>query len=306
MRIVFIGAVEFSRRCLAQVIRCGGNVVAVFGLDSVRSARHGDYADIGPLAEQYGLPFQHVTNINSPTAIEAVRQAQPDVVFVFGWSQLIGAEIRAVAPCVGSHPAMLPLNRGRHPVIWALAEGLAESGLTFFYLDEGADSGDILWQRPFVISEEDDAGSLLEKISQFAEQAIGEFLPQISAGTGLRRPQNHQIASYWRKRTAADGEIDWRNDAQTIHNLVRALTHPYPGATAGIGGEQLTIWKTSLTSRTGGGEPGRILARTPLGWKVATGTGTIEIVVASGPDLSAGLRFDLRRELPLPSSRETK
>lgn len=306
MRIVFIGAVEFSRRCLVQVIRCGGNVVAVFGLDGVKSARHGDYADMGPLAGQHGLPFQRITNINSPTVIEAVRQARPDVVFVFGWSQLIGPDIRGVAPCVGSHPAMLPLNRGRHPVIWALVEGLAESGLTFFYLDEGADSGDILWQRPFAISEEDDAGSLLEKISQLAELAIYEFMPQLSDGSALRRPQDHRITSYWRKRTAADGEIDWRDDARKVHNLVRALTHPYPGATARIAGEQMIIWKTCLTSHTGQGEPGEVLARTPLGWNVATGAGTIEIVSASGPDLSAGLRFESRRDLPVPSSREIK
>jgi len=144
---------------------------------------------------------------------------------------------------LGFHPAKLPHNRGRHPIIWALALGLKKSASTFFFMDEGADSGDILSQKEFEILYEDNANSLYKKIINIALLQIEEFLPQLQNNNYKKIKQNHKIANYWRKRGKTDGKIDFRMDSFTIYNLVRALAKPYIGAHIEYAGKDIKIWK---------------------------------------------------------------
>jgi len=307
MRIVFIGAVEFSRHCLKEVLKNGGNVVAVLTLPEEKAGFHSDYVDLSDVAVQHGIPVYKVhKKINAPENVELIRSLRPDVIFVFGWSQLISKEILDIPPlgCIGSHPALLPRNRGRHPLIWALVEGLEESGLTFFYIDEGTDSGDILWQKSFPITLEDDARSLYEKIKVLASEAIREFLPQLEQGTAPRIPQDHSKATYWRKRTEKDGEIDWAMPTMRIYNLIRALTRPYVGAHTYLASNKVTIWRSALpthppTDSILETSPGTIFAETDEGLAVRTGDGYINVLEweISGPiSPSVGQRFEASKE----------
>ncbi len=293
MRIVFIGAVEFSRHCLEEIIRNGGQVVAVFTLDPAKAKRHADFADLTPSAQQHGIPIFYVDNINEPQNITHLRELRPGVIFIFGWSQIVGPELRAIAPCIGTHPALLPRNRGRHPIVWALVHGLKESGLTFFYIDEGIDSGDILWQRPFAITPEDDAGTLLKKIEQLASEAIAEFLPQLKNGTAQKIPQDHSLTNYWRKRSAADGEIDWKKSSGEIHDLIRALAKPYPGAHTFCGGKKIVVRKSRLPpgENEPNALPGAVVSFAENSALVQTGSGLIELVAWEGGDFAVGSRL---------------
>ncbi len=286
MRILFVGAVDFSRHCLEEVLRNGGNVVAVLTLPEEKGRRvHSDYADLSETASQYNVPLYRLQRrINAPENVDLIRSLEPDVIFVFGWSQIVSKEVLDIPPlgCIGTHPALLPRNRGRHPLIWALAKGMRESGLTFFYLDEGVDSGDILWQKSFPITLEDDAGTLYEKIKALASEAIPEFLPQLEGGAAPRIPQNHHLATYWRKRTESDGEIDWSHSTIRIYNLIRALTHPYVGAHTYLGGQKIIIWKAKLPDRGLSDDeqilkPGTILASGEKWFNVRTGDGFIKV-----------------------------
>ncbi len=248
MRILYVGAIDFSRHCLQEVLKAGGDVVAILTLPKEKAGSHSDYADPSTVAAQHGITVHRIGNINAPQNVDLIWALAPDVIFVFGWSQIISKEVLDIPTlgCVGTHPALLPRNRGRHPLVWALIEGLEESGLTFFYLDEGADSGDILWQKPFPITLEDDAGSLHEKIKSLASEAIPVFLTQLERGTAPRIPQDHNRATYWRKRGEEDGEIDWKAPTIKTYNLVRALTHPYVGAHTYEEGRRVKIWGGSL------------------------------------------------------------
>lgn len=248
MRIAFIGTVDFSYHCLQEVIDAGGEVVGVITLSKERAAFNSDFADLTELARDNNIPVSQVENINSSESYDTIKSYSPDVIFVFGWSQLISKPILDITPlgCIGTHPALLPRNRGRHPLIWALVEGLEQSGLTFFYLDEGADSGDILWQKPFDISLVDNAASVYEKIKILASEGIRDFLPKLASGTVQRQPQDHSLATYWRKRGEKDGEIDWSAGTTTTYNLIRALTHPYVGAHTYCGNQIVKVWQASL------------------------------------------------------------
>lgn len=301
MRIVFIGTIDFSQRCLESVLENGGNVAAIFTLAKETAGFHSDYADLSTTTRDRGIPVHLVQNINEPENLELIQSYQPDVIFVFGWSQLISKPILNLPPlgCIGTHPALLPRNRGRHPIVWALVEGLNESGLTFFYLDEEADSGDILWQKAFPISKEDDSASVYSKVSSLAQEGISEFLPCLRNGTAARTPQNHRNATYWRKRTRKDGEINFSDPSETIYNLVRALTRPYVGAHTYANGDEVKIWSTGLPSSPLPEtltilEPGTVFDCTDKGFNVRTKDGYLivyEYEMEGGRTITASSRL---------------
>lgn len=210
-----------------------------------KSKFNSDFADITPLCRKNNIPFKFVYDINSVENINWIKNLKPDIIFCFGWSNLIKKELLTLAPMgvVGFHPAALPQNRGRHPLIWALALGLKQSASTFFFMDEGADTGDILSQEYFDILYEDDAKSLYDKVTSVALKQIEDFLPKLQNNSFQRIKQNHNKANTWRKRGKNDGKIDFRMTANAIYNLVRALTKPYVGAYIEYKGEEISVWK---------------------------------------------------------------
>ncbi|MFC2035009.1 methionyl-tRNA formyltransferase [Chloroflexota bacterium] len=303
MRIVFVGTVNFSRHCLKEVLENGGNVVALFTLDKAHTGFHSDYADLSDIANEHVIPVYDIKDIKSYENIELIRSLEPDVIFVFGWSQLIPKQILDIPSlgCIGTHPALLPLNRGRHPIIWALVEGLEKSGLTFFYIDEGMDSGDILWQKSFPITLEDNAESIYMKIKGMASEAIQDFLPQLQQGNAPRMPQDNSQASYWRKRTEKDGTIHWKAPTMQTYNLIRALTHPYVGAHTYIKGKKTLIWRAQLPQKPLPSEnqnllPGTIFAVTNTGFNIRTGDDYLTILEyepkeGRGDEIKAGIQI---------------
>ena len=144
---------------------------------------------------------------------------------------------------VGYHPALLPKNRGRHPIIWALALGLKASGSTFFFMADGVDDGDILSQEEVEIFYEDDARSLYDKVLATALKQIEYFLPKLQNNSFQSFKQNNSLANAWRKRGKLDGKIDFRMTSGAIYNLVRALTRPYVGAHVEYNGKDVSVWK---------------------------------------------------------------
>ena len=301
MKILFVGGVDFSRHCLPEVVKHGGNVVGVMTVSRNDASFNSDYVDLGETASALGIPVYYIKKIRSPESVELIRSISPDIIFVFGFSQLISKEILSIPRlgCIGTHPALLPRNRGRHPLIWALVEGLTRSGLTFFYLDEGADSGDIIWQEPFTIGLEDDASTLYEKIRMLASKGIAEFLPKLMNNTAPRIPQDSSQATYWPKRSAKDGEIHWDQPSMTIYNLIRALARPYPGSHTFLQGEKITVWKAlppELQSHDAPTveRPGMVVEASRGRLRVRTGDGYLTILEyrpTNGSEIGSGSQF---------------
>ena len=285
MKAIFIGAVAFSRRCLQTLLELPVEIDLVVTLDGRRSRRHADYADLAPLASQHSVPVLHVEDINSPEVFERFESVGPDVIFVLGWSQIVSDRLLNIPRlgCIGSHPALLPRNRGRHPIVWALVEGLRETGLTFFFLDQGVDSGDIVWQRSCLIDPEDDAATLYGKIEDLAVDGLRDFVPRLVSGTACRTPQDHSLATYWRKRTDDDGRIKWHQPAAQIRNLVRGLTHPYVGAHAFHFDNRFSVWRTEIpvAPEDMSVQPGEILDVSENGVLVNTSSVPIQLLEIS-------------------------
>ncbi len=260
LRILFIGTVKFSEEALEKLIEMKANIVGI--ITKKESPFNSDFADLSFLAKKYKIPYLHVKNINSKESIRFIKEKNPDVIYCFGWSQLIKKDILNIPKLgvIGFHPTKLPENRGRHPITWALFLGLTETASTFFFMDEGADSGDILSQEIVPINYEDDAGTLYEKITKTALKQIEEFTYQLEKGTYKRIPQNNSKANYWRKRERFDGIIDFRMSSRAIYNLVRALSRPYVGAEVKYKENFYKVWKTKEENlNLPNAEPGKVL-----------------------------------------------
>jgi methionyl-tRNA formyltransferase len=260
VKIFFIGTVDFSRMALEHLLGTGANVVGV--ATSRESPINADHNDLTDVCTTRGIPVIQTVDINSPDVVRWIAALEPDVVFCFGWSRLLKPALLSVAPMgvVGFHPSALPANRGRHPIVWALALGLPETAATFFSMDGGADSGDILSQASVAIADDDDARTLYDKITRCALRQLDELVPQLAAGSVTRTRQDPSIANAWRKRGHADGQIDWRMSSRGVHNLVRALTKPYVGAHFMYRGEAIAVWKTELVGGAAMNiEPGKVL-----------------------------------------------
>lgn len=261
MRILFIGTVRFSAELLQTILAEKAHVVGICTTSS--SSFNSDHQDLSHIALRHSIPYTLNPNLDSPEVISWISSLKPDVIFCFGWSFLLKEPILNAAPLgvIGYHPAALPQNRGRHPIIWALVLGLTYTASTFFFMDQGADSGDILSQHQLEISPEDDAQSLYNKLIHVAKLQLIQFLPQLARNTFSRHPQDHSSSNNWRKRHKPDGLIDWRMSAITIHNLVRALTHPYIGAHFSYQQQDIKVWKSQIVTNVPPNlEPGKVLA----------------------------------------------
>ena len=248
MRIVFIGAVKFSQACLKKLIEIDTKPIGVCTLK--KSSFNADHVDLTLLCNENNIHVSYTPDINSEESIAWIRSHSPDIIFCFGWSRLLKSELLNIAPLgvVGYHPAALPKNRGRHPLIWALALGLSETASTFFFMNKGVDSGDILSQRQIMITEKDNAGTIYSKVTKMALEQLEQFVPALESGNYQKLPQAHNKANTWRKRGNKDGKIDWRMSAKSIHNLVRGLTKPYIGAHFKLNDKLIKVWKTEVIS----------------------------------------------------------
>ncbi len=262
MKILYIGCVESSYIMLEALLEAGANIAGVITKSS--SKYNADFTDLTPLCQIYDINCLCVQNINDKESIDFAEKCDAEIAFCFGWSQLIKSEFlnKFEKGIVGFHPAALPNNRGRHPIIWALVLGLEKTASTFFMIDDSADTGDIVSQELISIAYEDDATSLYRKIMDVAKLQVVNLWRAFETDNVKRIAQLPTEGNTWRKRAKDDGKIDWRMSSYSIYNLVRGLTKPYVGAHFEYKGEDIKVWKVSelVTEKYKNIEPGKVIA----------------------------------------------
>lgn len=258
-RVILIGAVRFSDR-LVRVLH--ESPLDLVGICTSSRGFGSDALDLRPLATEVGVDVLDTEDLNALENASWIRARSPDLIVCAGWSRLLREEVLRIAPLgvLGYHPAELPRNRGRHPIIWTLALGLPRAGSTFFLMDEGADSGPIVSQRSISVRPRETADSLYSRLNGVAAEQLREISAEIDqTGSFAHYPQDHSQATYWRKRTARDGHVDWRMSATVIDRLVRALGPPYPCAEFFVNGSPVRILECNLATGPIDREPGRVL-----------------------------------------------
>ena len=210
-----------------------------------------DFSNITPVCKKNQIPIKYVKDINSKENIRWMKLLAPDIIFCFGWSSLIKRKLLNLAPMgvVGYHPAKLPKNKGRHPLIWTLVLGLKKSASTFFFMDEQADSGDILSQKNFKILLTDNAKDLYDKVIKISLMQIEKFIPKLQNKSYKTIKQNSKISNFGEKEICFDGTIDFRMSSVAIYNLVRALSKPYIGAHIRYKDRNIHVWKVKMIKR---------------------------------------------------------
>ncbi len=238
------------------------------------------FPSVNELALRKGLRVMMPESPRDPALVEAIRQIRPAAIFSFYYRKILSVDILGCAThgAFNLHGSLLPKYRGRCPVNWALINGEKETGVTLHEMIAKADAGNIVAQKSVPIEEKDTAYTLFGKIADAGTAVVKDFYPRLLRGTITSVAQDHSQATVYGGRRAEDGVFGWDGDARSIYNLVRAVTHPYPGAFTMVGGEKLFVWWALPRTVEGVAQavPGTILdVKKNAGVLVATGAGAL-------------------------------
>jgi methionyl-tRNA formyltransferase len=246
-------------------VRCL-SVLLAHGIDVATVITHTDnpneniwFDSVAKLAAQHDIPVITPDDPNDPAIVAMLAALQPDFLFSFYYRLMLKAPLLAL-PTQGAwnmHGSLLPKYRGRVPVNWAIIHGERETGATLHGMVEKPDAGDILAQQAVPILPDDTAFDVFNKVTLAAEIALDRVLPQMLAGSARRQAQNLASGSYFGGRKAEDGRIDWSRGAQEVHNLIRAVAPPYPGAFCDTPKGRLTVLRSLHPTGESGPHGGR-------------------------------------------------
>lgn len=236
------------------------------------------------------------------------RQVAPDgdfdLLFAVSWRYLIPPAVyrRARLGAYVFHDSLLPAYRGFSPTVWAMIHGERETGVSLFAMSEGFDQGDVADQQAVPIGAEETIADVMERVTGAYLELLERNYPDLAAGRARLRPQAHHLATYCCKRLPSDNRIDWQASTREIHDLVRAVTRPYPGAFTSLGGRRLTVWGARRPEGLPayvGRVPGRVVAAHPgEGSVVLTGDGAL---LLTRVQLEGGAEVDAAELLDRPS-----
>ena len=257
--------------------KAGFDIQAVFTHTDDPNENH-FYSSVARVSADMELPVFAPENVNHPLWIERIREMKPDVIFSFYYRDMLSEELLALAPkgAFNLHGSLLPKYRGRAPINWALLNGESETGVTLHKMVAKADAGYNVAQEKVAITDTDTALTLHAKVREAAEVLLDKTLPLIEAGSYKTTAQDESQASYFGRRSADDGQIDWNRSAKEINCLIRAVTEPYPGAFTYLGARKMIIWRARVLDGNQGKAAGTVLSSDPL--RIACGQGALEIV----------------------------
>ncbi len=256
-------------RCLSTLIAHGVDVRLVFTHDDNPNETIW-FDSVKALAEQHRIETISPADPNTPESIEKIRDLAPDFIFSFYYRSMLGAPLLAIPQrgALNIHGSLLPKYRGRVPVNWAVIRGETETGATLHYMVEKPDAGNIVAQRSVPIGPDETAFDVFVKITDTAAANLDDALPALIRGDAPSTPQDLRQGSYFGGRKPEDGRIDWSKSSQEIHNLVRGVAPPYPGAFFTLHGKNIRLLRTKQS----------LERRMALGHPVDTGSSGIIIV----------------------------
>lgn len=291
-RCVLFAYHEMGYGCMEALLRIGVPIAALF--------THRDHPgeeiwwrSCAALARSREIPM-HTPERLDDSWIERIFALHPGIIYSFYYRDLLPEAVLRLAPlgAYNMHGSLLPAYRGRAPVNWMLVNGEREAGVTLHHMVARADAGDIVGQRSVAIDDSDTALTLYRKLVPLGVALLEEMHPLIAAGRAPRRAQDLSRGSYFGRRRPEDGRIDWQWPARRIFDLIRAVTHPYPGAFCSIAGRKLFIWESRIAAEKGQwGAPGEIVSPIGDSFQVAAGEGSLTLIRAQldgGPEGPAG------------------
>lgn len=276
-RVLVFAYRDVGHECLQALLERRANVVAVLTHADEANERVW-FRSVAALARAHAIPVHAPENVNVPAWIARLASLAPDLILCFYYRRLIAPEILHLSRlgAFNLHGSLLPKYRGRAPTNWAILHGERETGATLHAMVQRPDAGDIVDQEAVPIGPQDTIREVSTRVTEAARVVLERNLDGLLMGRAPRRPQDETQATYFGGRKPEHGRIDWRRNAVEIFNLVRAVTHPYPGAFTEHESGRFTIW----WARPVGGDrvrsPGEVVSASPL--RIATGRGSLEVI----------------------------
>ncbi len=254
MRVVFMGTPEFAVPCLQKLIDLGHEVTGVFTQPDKPKGRHGILTPppVKELALERSIEVFQPTKMRDGTALEMLKKADPELVIVVAYGKILPKEILEYPKygCINIHASLLPKLRGAAPIQWSVINGCKETGVTSMQMDEGLDTGDMLFKGVLEIGENETAGELHDRLSVLGADILDKTIEALQNGELSPEKQNHDEFTYAPMLSKELSPIDWSKSAKQIHNQVRGL-YPWPCATSVLNGKNVKVHKTVLSDAEG-------------------------------------------------------
>ncbi|MCD5360288.1 formyltransferase [Chromobacterium aquaticum] len=283
MKAVVFAYHNVGVRCLKALLG-GGVEVALVVTHRDNPKENIWFASVEQVARDHGIPVITPDDPNTPEVLARVQAARPDFLFSFYYRHMLKAPLLECAArgAFNMHGSLLPRYRGRVPINWAIIHGETETGATLHVMNVKPDNGPIVDQMAVPILPDDNADEVFAKVTVAAEMVLARSLPALLAGQTEFRQQDLSLGGYFGGRKPEDGRIDPLAGAAQLHNFVRALSHPFPGAFADTESGRLVIWKTLRAGSHGQALQGaRLRADDGALWLEAVDGGCLKVLSAT-------------------------
>ncbi len=280
MRVVFMGTPDIAATCLREILDAGVEVVGVYTQPD-RPKNRGMKLAFSPVKEvalAHEIPVYQPDSFREEETVAQLAALRPDVVAVVAYGRILPQRVLDIPAkgCINIHASLLPAYRGSAPYQWAVLNGEKTTGVTAMYLCREMDAGDIIDAVETPIGENETAGELLDRLAVLGAKLLNQTLAAMAAGEVNAVPQDESKVTYAPMLDKSICPIDWTKTAQQVHDHVRGL-HPWPVATARIGGTNFKIHSTVVLPENTEAEPGTVLGLTRTGLRIACGQGAVEI-----------------------------
>ena len=278
MNVVFMGTPDIAATCLEKILADGFHVVGVYTQPDRPKGRGMKmvFSPVKEVALKAGLPVYQPENLREDETVAQLAALKPDVVAVVAYGRILPQRVLDIPKfgCINIHASLLPQYRGSAPYQWAVLDGLEETGVTAMYLCREMDAGDIIDCAKTPIGENETAGELLDRLAVLGADLLSKTLGCIEKGEIICTPQDPGCVCYAPMLDKSICPVDWTKTAREIHNKIRGL-HPWPVATAEIGGRKMKLHQSVVVDATTDKAPGEVVELNKTGLRMACGGGTV-------------------------------
>lgn len=280
MRIIYMGTPEIAAVILKDLLSSEHEVVLVVTQPDRPKGRGHEVAmsDVKKVALEAGLPVYQPEKIKQTECVEYLRQFNADMIVVAAFGQILNKPILEMAPygCINVHASLLPKYRGAAPIQWSIIDGEDKTGITIMRMDEGLDTGDMVFVKEIEITDEETGGSLHDKLAQAGGPVLLEAMKLIEEGKAVYTPQGEATSHYASMLKKEMGKLDFTRPAKELELLVRGLT-PWPGAFTFLDGKMLKIGACKAVECDEDAMPGCPVMLDKNGFAIKAGDGALYI-----------------------------
>ena len=294
MKISFIAGLEEGFTCIKLVHKAGWDIDTIFTLSDkhLNRSAYQSFSDIEDLSSN----FYYVDSVSEIREMLINDRSPPDLIILVGWSFIIPEEVIKIPKLgiIGTHPTLLPKGRGAAPIPWSIILGVEHSGISWFYLNDKIDSGEVLIQKEFTIEFEDSAREVYDKAVTATSEGLLEILPKIKDNTIQSFKTDMSHGYYLPRRKPEDGYIDWNKMTVFIFKWIKGLSEPYPGAFTFCNNIKYSIWDCKIldNKKAINNSPGRIEKIDKNGVEVLTSDGSLLITDMQLSGMSESIAFN--------------